>query len=54
MRKFSCEKEKRARDRQQKSDEMGRETKRREKWGRGREEERRREGKKREEEANYY
>ena len=39
MRKFSCEKEKRARNRQQKSDETGRETKRREKRGRGREEE---------------
>ena len=45
MRKFSCEKEKRARDRQQKSDETGRETKQREKRGRGekrREEKRRR------------
>ena len=41
MRKFSCEKEKRARDRQQKSDETGRETKRREKQGRRREEGRR-------------
>ena len=53
MRKFSCEKEKRARDRQQKSDETenetGRETGKEE--GRG---EKRREGRKRGEEANYY
>jgi len=48
LRKFSCEKEKRARDRQQKkSDETGRETKQREKRGRGREEERGEEEKKR-------
>ena len=48
MRKFFCEKEKRARDRQQKKpDETGRETKQREKRGRGREEERGEEEKKR-------
>ena len=40
MRKFSCEKEKRARDRQQKSDETGNETERETGKGERREEER--------------